>query len=132
MVGLADMVSLPYAAVPFVTSIILVLAAPGSPQAQPGNILGGHILSSLAGIVVLLLLGGTGWFAAIAVGLAVGAMVATKTLHPPAGINAFMIVTLHQHWTVLLMPVAAGAVILTCYAWVYHRLTRETPWPEVG
>ena len=77
MVWLADMVSLPYAVVPFVTSIILVLAAPGSPQAQPRNILGGHIISAVAGIVVLLLLGSTGWFAAIAVGLAVGAMVAT-------------------------------------------------------
>ena len=121
MVALADAAGLPYGAVPFVTSIVLVLAAPMSDPAQPRNILAGHILSGLAGP--------SGWSAALAVGLAAGAMTATRTLHPPAGINAFMIVTQHQPWTVMLSPIATGAAILTAYAWLYHRLTRPGAWP---
>jgi len=129
MVGLADLAGYPYAAVPFVTSIVLVLAAPASPQAQPRNIIGGHIISALAGIGVLAIAGPSGWAAAVAVGLAAGAMTGTRTLHPPAGINAFMIVTQHQHWHVLISPVATGAVLLTAYAWLFHRATRTEPWP---
>ncbi len=50
MVGLADLAALPLAAVPFATSIVLVMAACESAPAQPRAIAGGHILSTLSGL----------------------------------------------------------------------------------
>lgn len=132
MVALADLAGLPYAAVPFVTSIVLVMSLPGSPPAQPRALLGGHIVCTLAGLAVVNTIGAGMAAPAVAVALAVAAMVATRTMHPPAGINAFMVVTMHLPWKVLVTPVGSGALILAGYAWVYHRLTRAAPWPGVG
>ncbi len=130
MVGLAQLAGLPLVAVPFTTSIVLVMAAPESVQAQPRNIIGGHMLSALCGLIVLTLFGSSPWFAAVAVGFSIVAMQLTGTLHPPAGINALLTVTLGLPWTFIVMPVAAGAVLLVVFAFFYHRLTWPHPWPR--
>src|SRR6516162_5591205 len=86
MVGLASCASLPLLIVPFTTSIVLVMAAPDSMQAQPRSIVGGHILSVLCGLCILFLFGNDPWLAPLAVGLSIMVMQLTDTLHPPAGI----------------------------------------------
>lgn len=129
MVGFATRVGMPLEAVPFTTSIVLVMSAPQSPQAQPRNIVGGHILSALAGLLVATLLGRDPWLAGLAVALAIAAMQLTRTLHPPAGINALLFATMNLSWTFVLVPVAAGAVLLATYAFLYHRLTQRR-WPS--
>lgn len=130
MVGLAFLANLPLLSVPFTTSIVLVMTAPESTQAQPRNIVGGHFLSALCGLSVLELFGSSPWFAALAVGLSIAAMQLTDTLHPPAGINAFLMVVLNKSWTVVLMPVTIGAFILVGFAFVYYRLTWPGIWPR--
>jgi CBS-domain-containing membrane protein len=129
MVALATLSGLPLQAVPFTTSVVLVMAAPDSPQAQPRNILGGHVLSALAGLGVWLALGESPWAAGLAVAIAIAAMQLTRTLHPPAGIHALLFVTMKLSWVFVLVPVALGAVILVGFAFAYHRLTRA-PWPR--
>lgn len=130
MVQLASASQIPLESLPFVTSIVLVIAAPSSPQSQPLNIIGGHILSAMIGVLSLSLLGGSGTAAAAAVGIATAVMVLTRTLHPPAGINAFMAVTQHVTWSFVFIPVASGALMLTAFAWLYHRLTLDAEWPS--
>jgi CBS-domain-containing membrane protein len=129
MVALATWSGLPLQAVPFTTSVVLVMAAPESAQAQPRNILGGHLLSALAGLCVWLVMGTSPWAAGLAVALAIAAMQVTRTLHPPAGIHALLFVTMQLSWVFVLMPVALGAVILVGFAFAYHRLTLS-PWPR--
>ena len=53
---------------PFGASMVLVMAAHESPLAHPKNILFGHILSALSGVVVYSVLG----FSFLSVGLGVG------------------------------------------------------------
>jgi CBS-domain-containing membrane protein len=130
MVALAALSGQHLEAVPFTTSIVLVMAAPESAPAQPRAILGGHLLCALAGLVVWLCFGANPWAAGLAVGLAIAAMQLTDTLHPPAGINALLFVTLKLSWYFVLMPVAAGALILVGFAFCYHRLTAAEPWPR--
>ena len=130
MVELADVSRTPLESIPFVTSIILVISAPESPHAQPRNIFGGHILSALIGVLIVNVFGSSGATAATAVGLAIAFMLITHTLHPPAGINAFMAVTQHMSWTFVFVPVMIGAVILIGFAWLYHRLTPDIDWPS--
>lgn len=130
MLALADAMHYPWGFVPFATSIVLVLGSPGAPQAQPRNIVGGHVLSALAGLIACAVLGYTTWSAALGVAVAIAAMQATRTFHPPAGISPVVIASAHAGWGFLLVPVLAGVLILVAYAWIFHRLTQPVPWPR--
>jgi CBS-domain-containing membrane protein len=125
MVALGDIAHLPLMLVPFTTSIVLVMSAPETPFARPLNVLGGHILSAACGLAVLWALGDSPWLAALAVGLAIAAMQATDTMHPPAGINAMIMVIAHPAWTFILMPVAAGALVLVAFSYVYRDVAQR-------
>jgi CBS-domain-containing membrane protein len=130
MVAFADWSHLAVEAVPFTTSIVLVMAAPESGQAQPRNIVGGHLLSALSGLVICMVFGTNTLLAGPAVALSIAAMQLTGTLHPPAGINAVLFVTMHLSLQFVLMPVAVGALGLVAFAYVYHRLTAPGRWPK--
>src|SRR5882757_5772498 len=91
---------------------------------------GGHIVATLVGFAMLKLAGPQAWAAAAAVGLAVVAMYATGTFHPPAGINPLLVVSGNLPWSFLLAPVLAGALLLTAFAYVWHHWVRRQPWPQ--
>ena len=120
----------PLMAVPFATSIVLVLGSPKAEPAQPRALIGGHVVATLVGLVVLQITGPHAWAAAFAVGLAILAMYVAGTFHPPAGINPLLVVSYNLHWSFLLAPVLAGAVLLTAFAYVWHRWIRRRPWPQ--
>jgi CBS-domain-containing membrane protein len=121
--------TMPVMAVPFATSIVLVLGSPEVEAAQPRALIGGHLLSTLIGLIVLTLAGPEPWAAAIAVGLAMAAMHATRTFHPPAGIDPLLVVVSAMPWSFLFVPVAAGALTLALFAYAWHRAVRRTDWP---
>ena len=98
--------------------------------AQPRALAGGHLISALIGLAVLNVAGPQAWAAALAVGLAIAAMHATDTFHPPAGINPLLIVLGAMPISFLLVPVAAGVLLLIGFAYAWHNLLRQTPWPE--
>ena len=125
----ARLLGTPYALVPFVTSIALVLGAPEAMPAQPRALIGGHLVSALAGYPLLYLFGPDPMAAAAGVGLAVFAMHLTRCFHPPAGINPFLIVNENLGPVFLLVPVGAGAILLAFFAWGWHRLGRGPDWP---
>ena len=120
----------PLAVIPFATSIVLVIGSPGVAPAQPRALIGGHVVSALVGLAVLKLTGPQAWAAAAAVGLSILAMYVTGTFHPPAGINPLLVVSGNLPWTFLLAPVLAGAVLLTAFAYLWHRGVRRQPWPQ--
>ena len=129
MVAFDRFSTVPLFMVPFATSIVLVMATPLSLFARPQNIIGGHLLSAAAGFLVLWTLGSNPWLAAPAVGIAIALMQMTGTLHPPAGLNPFIIVTLAPEWTFFFIPIGAGAVLLVVLAWAYHKITQPGVYP---
>lgn len=130
MLLLAETVHFAWGLVPFATSIVLVLGSPDAPQAQPRNIVGGHLLSAISGAICCSLVGHGIPAAALGVAGAIALMQATRTFHPPAGINPVVMVVAGAGWSFVLMPVGLGAGILVGYAWIYHRLTQDQPWPK--
>jgi len=66
----------------------------------------------------------------LAVGLAIPAMYLTGTFHPPAGIDPLLVVTNSLPWSFLLTPVLAGALLLTGFAYLWHRWLHCRPWPQ--
>ena len=126
---LTPLTAYPLAAIPFATSIVLVISQPDARPAQPRALIGGHLVSAATGLLVDALVGPSTLAAATAVGLAVLAMILTDTLHPPAGINPLLIVLGGLPLSFIVIPVLAGACLLAAFAWIWHRLTGRTAWP---
>jgi CBS-domain-containing membrane protein len=132
---LSEHAAFPLLFVPFATSIVLVMGSPDIEAAQPRALVGGHLVASLVGLMVVKVTGPGPWVAALAVGLAMLAMHLTRTFHPPAGIDPLVIVVNDMSWSFLLAPVAIGAFLLAALAFVWHRLCRRGlsaghAWPE--
>lgn len=125
----------PLVAIPFATSIVLVLGTPQAEPAQPRALIGGHLISTLVGLVVVKLAGPDPWAAALAVGLAMIAMHWTGTFHPPAGIDPLVVVANDMSWSFLIAPVGIGALMLALFAFAWHNVVARGPnrgdsWPR--
>jgi CBS-domain-containing membrane protein len=122
MEALSTRTAFPLVAIPFATSIVLVLGSPRAEPAQPRALIGGHLICTFVGLCVVELLGPAPWAAALAVGLAMVAMHLTGTFHPPAGIDPLVVVVNNMSWSFLLAPVGVGALLLGLFAFVWHNL----------
>jgi CBS-domain-containing membrane protein len=120
----------------FGASAVLVYGAIKSPLAQPRNLVGGHIISGLVGVACYQLFGDTIWLAAaLGVSLAIVAMLATKTLHPPGGATALIAVVggpkIHSlGFFYAFVPAGMGAVILLIVALLVNNLAKNRRYPE--
>jgi CBS-domain-containing membrane protein len=112
----------PLVAIPFATSIVLVMGSPKAEPAQPRALVGGHLISTAVGLVAVKLLGPGVWVAAVAVGLAMIAMHLTGTFHPPAGIDPLVVVLNGMPLSFLIVPVGAGALLLAAFAFAWHNI----------
>ena len=110
---------------PFGASMVLVMAVHESPLAKPKNILLGHILSALSGVIILYLIGDNFLALGIAVALAVFVMIVTDTIHPPAGANPIIVILTGQGISFVLFPVAVGAFMLVIFAYLYNKLLKK-------
>jgi CBS-domain-containing membrane protein len=117
-------------AIPFATSIVLVMGSPDLDAAQPRALIGGHLISTLIGLLVLSAAGTNPFAAAVAVGLSMLAMHLTRTFHPPAGIDPLLVVVNAMPWSFLVVPVAAGALALAAFAFAWHRFVGRRSWPQ--
>lgn len=97
---------------PFGATVVLVFGVPESPLAQAKNVIGGHLITASIGIIFTLYIGVSPLTLALASGLAVTAMLLTKTTHPPAGANPILIMLAGEGWSFLVTPVLIGAVLL--------------------
>ena len=125
----------PLVAIPFATSIVLVLGSPQADPAQPRALIGGHLISTIVGLLAAKLLGPAPWVAAVAVGLAMIAMHLTDTFHPPAGIDPLVIVINDLSWSFLFAPVGIGVFLLALFAFAWHNAVarasnRGDIWPK--
>lgn len=120
----------------FGASAVLVYGAIKSPLAQPRNLVGGHVISGIVGVACWQVFGATLWIAAaFAVSLAIVAMLATKTLHPPGGATALIAVIggakIHElGFLYVFIPAGAGAVVLLIVALLVNNLAKNRKYPE--
>jgi CBS-domain-containing membrane protein len=107
-----------------------VFGYPDVPFSQPRNVIIGHFLSSLVGLVFLKVFGYQWWSVALALGTAIALMMLTRTVHPPAGSNPVIIFLTHPSWQFLLFPTLVGTIIIVLIALVYNNMTRKTNYPK--
>ena len=120
----------------FGASAVLLYGIPLSPFAQPRNLIGGHIVSAITGVTASLLFPEQMLMAAsLGVGIAIGLMHLTRTLHPPGGATALIAViggdTVHQlGYLYVITPIGLGAVIMLVVALVINNLAEHRHYPE--
>ena len=107
---------------PFGASMVLVMTVQDSPLAQPKNLILGHVLSALSGVLVYVLLGQTFYSIGAGVGLAIFIMLITNTIHPPAGANPIIVILGGKGLGFIFLPVAIGAIIIVIFAIIYLSL----------
>ncbi len=117
--------------IPFGASAVLVFGAPAAPFSQPRNVIGGHVVAALVGVAVMAIFNNSSWYVmAIANGLAIAAMVLTKTVHPPAGATSLLpIVGNITSFMWVLSPVLLGAIIIVVLGLLYNNLVKTRHYP---
>lgn len=108
----AAMSDVPLLMAPFGATAVLVFGVPDSPLAQAKNVIFGHMITAIVGIVFAQYVGVTPLTLALATGVAVCAMLLSKTTHPPAGANPLLIILSGQSWPFLITPVLLGATLI--------------------
>ncbi|MDH4262806.1 MAG: HPP family protein [Spirochaetia bacterium] len=120
----------------FGASAVLIYGAIKSPLAQPRNFIGGHLVSSLAGVLSWQLFSNSPWFAAgFAVATAIAFMHLTRTVHPPGGATALIAViggeSIHKlGFGYMLLPVLSGALIMLVVALILNNVVKWRKYPE--
>ena len=110
---------------PFGASMVLVMAVHESPLAHPKNVFFGHIISAFSGVFIYTILGFSFFSIGLGVGLAIFLMMATKTVHPPAGANPIIAILGAKGVGFLMIPVAAGAAFIVLFAIIYNQLMKR-------
>jgi CBS-domain-containing membrane protein len=114
----------------FGATCVLVFGFPDVPFSQPRNIVAGHVLSTLCGLVAVEALGISWWVAGVGVAAAIAVMMATRTVHPPAGSNPVIVFLAQPDWDFLVFPTLVGALVVVAVAVVYNNITREPRYPK--
>ncbi len=107
---------------PFGATAVLVFGVPTSPLAKPRNVILGHFLTAIIGVIFIKFVGVYPWSLALATGLAVTVMLVTKSTHPPAGANPILIMLTGQSWAFIFTPVLLGSCVIVIIGLVLNNL----------
>lgn len=116
-------------------SCVILFGMPGSDMAQPRSLIGGHLIASLAGLVFLRLgflqFGSSqeAWMIA-AVATALVLMMATRTIHSPAGANPIVIFQEQAGWSFLVSPLLLGLAVLLVVALAANNGALSQRYPQ--
>ena len=119
----------------FGSSVVVVFGYPDNEFAQPKNVLFGHLLCALIGVIFVTLFKISQdrmiFFLAIglAVGLAVMLMMALKITHPPAGGNTIVVMLTQDSFQFLIFPILVGAITIIIGGVVYNRFILKKKYP---
>ena len=117
------------------SSAVVVFGYPDNEFAQPKNVLFGHLLCTLVGIIFVMLFkisqDRSIFFLAIgiAVGISVMLMMAFKVTHPPAGGNTIVVMLTQDSFQFLIFPIMVGAITIIIGGVIYNRFILKKKYP---
>ena len=119
----------------FGSTVVVVFGYPENEFAQPKNVLLGHLLCALVGIIFVTLFNITQdrsiFFITIglAVGISVMLMMAFNITHPPAGGNTIVVMLTQDSFQFLVFPLMAGAITIVIGGVIYNRFILKKNYP---
>ena len=115
----------------FGSTMVLLYGYPESPFAQPKNIILGHFLTALIGIIFLNFVPLPIFLnIPVAVGFGVMFMILLKVTHPPAGGNPIIVIIGSVSYDYLINPIILGALIVILFGVVLNRFVLRKKYPE--
>ena len=120
----------------FGSSVVVVFGYPENEFSQPKNVLLGHLLCALVGIIFVTLFNITQdrsiFFITIglAIGISVMLMMAFRITHPPAGGNTIVVMLTQDSFQFLVFPIMAGAITIIIGGIIYNRLLLKRKYPQ--
>ena len=119
----------------FGSSVVVVFGYPNNEFAQPKNVILGHLLCTLVGIIFVTMFKITQdrsiFFLALglAIGISVMLMMAFKITHPPAGGNTIVVMITQDSFQFLIFPITVGAITIIIGGVVYNRFILKKNYP---
>ena len=119
----------------FGSSVVVVFGYPDNEFAQPKNVLFGHLLCALIGIIFVTLFkisqDRSVFFLTIgiAVGISVMLMMALKITHPPAGGNTIVVILAQDSFQFLIFPIMVGTITIIIGGVIYNRFILKIKYP---
>jgi len=114
----------------FGSSMVLLFGYPESPFAQPKNILFGHLLTSVVGIIFLYMVPLPIYLLIpLAVGFGVTLMILLNVTHPPAGGNPIIVIMGSVSLDYLINPIIIGSLIILAFGVILNRLILKKKYP---
>ena len=115
-------------------SAVLLFAAPHAPFSQPWNVMAGHLMSAAIGIACWQWIPQIALAASAAVGLAIGAMYITRSLHPPGGATALAAVIGSEElhglgFGYVFQPILVNVVVIMLVAILFNNLFKWRRYP---
>lgn len=129
--GLAAATELHLLIAPLGASAVLVFGQPASPLAQPVNVFGGYLLSTLVAVAAAIAFPGIWWVAGIGVGVAIALMAILRVTHPPAGAVPIVALTAPMESAMLFPTILLASISLVGLALVHHRLPPRIQYPKL-
>ena len=115
----------------FGSTMVLLYGYPESPFAQPKNIILGHFLTALIGIVFLNFVPLPIFInIPLAVGFGVMFMILFKVTHPPAGGNPIIVIIGSVSFDYLLTPVLIGSIIVVMFGVIINKFLFKKEYPK--
>ena len=115
--------------------MVVVFGYPENEFAQPKNVLFGHLICALIGIIFVTLFkisqDRTIFFLALgfAVGIAVMIMMYFEIVHPPAGGNTIVVMLAQDSFQFLIFPIMVGAITIIIGGVIYNRFILKKNYP---
>ncbi len=113
----------------FGSSMVLLYGYPESPFAQPKNIFFGHLLTSLIGVIFVILPLPIFISIPLAVGIGVSLMIILGITHPPAGGNPIIVIIGGASFNYLLSPIILGSIIVILFGIALNRFIAKKKYP---
>lgn len=115
-------------------SAVLLFAVPHGTLSQPWSLIGGHLISAIAGVSCAKFIPDVFFAASLAVGLAVGIMYYSRCLHPPGGATALTTVVggnaVHElGYQFILTPVLINVLVILAVAIIFNYLFKWRRYP---
>jgi len=134
-VSLQVLGSPPFVIAPVGASTVILFALPNSPFAQPWSLVGGYLVSGIAGIAAASWVPDVPLAVALAAGLTILGSMALRCLHPPGGAVALYAVLGGEPvralgWKFLYAPVLLNALLLLVAAVVLNNLLPGRRYPR--
>ena len=115
----------------FGSTMVLLYGYPESPFAQPKNIILGHFLTALIGVIFLNFVPLPIFLnIPVAVGFGVMFMILLKVTHPPAGGNPIIVIIGSVSFDYLLTPVLIGSIIVVMFGIIINKFLFKKEYPN--